>query len=270
MTRRAFTLVEVLVVIAIVSLLVSILLPGLGAARDRARLVSCLAMQRQMAIAWALYAGDHHDRAMPLAYWEGKDIGSGPHVFWWGTHGTTAMPPDFQRGFISPYMDAGLHERSPFECPAQAWGSYLPQGPAKAPTSTYGYNGYYLSPAKTPGWGATIGFRAWRRLADLAHPTRVLVFADAMLALDSEGKLVKNSALLDPPMLYEGGGWVANPFPTTAFRHARRGGAAGLAASVRGDLSAGVDAAGALAQGWIGSIGGEPGPWYVPDWKEWP
>ncbi len=272
MTRRAFSLVELLVVLAVVALLLALLLPGLGAAVSRARALACASSLKQLGVAWNLYAADFADRALPCAYWEAKDIGLGPQVFWWGSHGTSTEPPDFSRGFIAPYFDAPLHERSPLECPDQPWGSYLPQGPSQAPTSTYGYNGYFLSPAKTPGWGSGIAHRPWQRLADLARPSELLVFADAMLALDPQGLKVKNSALLDPPMLHSSGsGWTPNPFPTTAFRHARGRRAAGEAAALLGDaavrsLNARADW---LVQPWIGSVGSTPGPWHVPDWNLW-
>lgn len=58
MTRRAFTLVELLVTIAIVALLIAILLPALGQARHAARRVVCASNQHQIVIAMRSYLHD--------------------------------------------------------------------------------------------------------------------------------------------------------------------------------------------------------------------
>ena len=58
---RAFTLIELLVVISIISLLVAILLPALASARKTAIGVQCKANQRQLGVAYAVYAGDYDD-----------------------------------------------------------------------------------------------------------------------------------------------------------------------------------------------------------------
>ncbi len=266
-TRRAFTLIELLVVIAIIALLVGLLLPALSAARATARTTACMSNQRQMIAAWMLYSHDFKDRAMPLAYWSTQDIGTGPAIYWWGTN--QAGEVDQSRGFLTPYLTASLGIRSVYECPAQPWGTYRPQGAAKRPTSTYGYNGYYLSPAKTPGWGQEIEFRPWRRIFEIARPSDLLVFADTLLP----GSPVSNTALLDPPMLFDGSGWTSNESPTTAFRHSRQEGmlgtcvlshADGAVSAVRGNPNWAI-----VSSSYISSIGITNDPCYVPDWKCW-
>jgi prepilin-type N-terminal cleavage/methylation domain-containing protein len=264
---RAFTLIELLVTIALIALLLGLMAPSLARARDTARTAACLSNLRQMAAGWMLYAHDFHDRAMPLAYWSNADKGAGPVVYWWGASGKDFV--DHDRGFLTPYLAASHGPRSVYECPVQPWGSYKPQGKHSKPTSTYGYNGYYLSPSKTPGWGFEIGFRPWRRVSDIARPSDLLVFADTMLPTDTP----QNNALLDPPMLYGASGWYENESPTTSFRHSRQQELLGNCVNSRADGS--VHSVRSAPQ-WIkyskniiGSLGETNDPWYVPDWKSW-
>jgi prepilin-type processing-associated H-X9-DG protein/prepilin-type N-terminal cleavage/methylation domain-containing protein len=264
---RAFTLVELVVVISIIGLVIAIMLPSLGRARSKAKAIVCVSNVRQLGIAWTCYTGDYDGFAMPGAE-------TSKNIYWWGK--VKADGIDHKEGFIWPYLKSGLKEGGVYECPEQRFGSYGLQGkPLAEPddkkwiTSTYGYNGYYLSSPQS-GWPDTED-RPWQKIGTVKGPDKVFAFADTLIDLGLTGG-IKNTALLDPPDRYEKNGqicsWVKNEYPTTCFRHNDKVNVA----FVDGHCGS-MDLEGAQyvsARAKIGSAGVENSPHYVPDWREWP
>lgn len=264
---KAFTMIEILVIISVIALLMAILTPSLVKARKQAESVMCLSHIRQLGVAFMCYGLDFNDYAMPSYDPETTS-------YWWGRIESAGI--DHTRGFVWPYLQSNLMKNSVYECPSQKYGSYRLQGkPASVSdhpkwiTSTYGYNGYFLCPPQSP-W-MNIHHRPWKKLADITQPDQVIAFGDAMLDWDVSPLTtdLSNITLIDPPFILDSSGtaWVENTSPTTCFRHSEKAALLFVDGHCeKKDIDGGSYTS---PDALIGSVKGINTPHYVPDSEDW-
>lgn len=196
--RRAFTLLEVLTVTAIMAVLALVLFPVFTAARQAAKRSHCVSNFHQVTLATNLYLIDYDDRFMPAA------------------HSPMALHDAKQdRTWVQTLLPY-TRSFAPFQCPADHGVRPRPEGVFDqdlSPTDTYerfyeasmrsdiGFNYLYLSPVVKDGdeWQAEPKF-----ISQVETHTQTILFSDSVWARNERGlPYGGGNYLIVPPCRFE-------------------------------------------------------------------
>lgn len=215
---RAFTLVELLVVISIFGLLIAILLPSLRDAREQAKAALCLANQRSLSHGWHMYADENNDVSVPGRFFK-QSGGTGNPANWFDVGNGLKYRPRWvatmgkQVGIFAFNQPSTTNDRQDYvskvyHCPTVA--AWIDERNA-----AFGYNHQFLGNARQTNGK----YHNWP-----VNRSRIRTFAGTVLGGDCMGTAAGLPELQRKPYDPKGGdferlgnhGWTLDPPRLTA------------------------------------------------------
>ena len=192
--RTAFTFLELLVVIVIITLVVAMLAPAFARTRTNSKALQCLDNERQMAIGWIMYSGDNSGWLAPNS--DGTIAGkTSAHPAWvagWldsradvTDNTNTTMLLDHvmwpSGAFLGTYVG---NDATVFKCPADR-STALQGGVAMFRARSISMNGFVGNP--TRAYDGSAKYPAYHKLSQILSPAITFVILDEHPASINDG-----------------------------------------------------------------------------------
>ena len=198
-SRRAFTLLELLVVIASIAILAAMLLPALSKAKTKSQGISCMNNLRQMMLGWRMYPDDYRD--FLLASLPPGDASGRPN---WCTGGLDFsasasnwdVNQDLAKSPLMPYI--GKNSFAIWKCPADqatvtAGGKKLPRVRSNSMSQVFDFG----------SWLPNGPWRVYGKMSQIKLPAKTWVLVDEHPDSINDGWMITNptttNAWLDLP-----------------------------------------------------------------------
>jgi prepilin-type N-terminal cleavage/methylation domain-containing protein/prepilin-type processing-associated H-X9-DG protein len=210
--RTPYTLIEVLVVVAIISILAALLLPSLVRGKESAKRITCASNLRQLGIGAQMYWNDSGGKCFTTRTVQTN----GGVIHWCGWLDSTKpegqRPYDFTYGKLFPYVN-GSEIRL---CPSLNTGAHFKMKASNTVFFSYAYNGLSLSPPNGQSAPVDIG--------QVKQPVQTALFADAAQINDFQSPASAQNPMLEEWYYLDNPTNVGsvNYYPHGHFRHTHR------------------------------------------------
>ena len=186
-SSKGFTLLELLVVSAIIAILASIVLPALSRTKARGYTVVCLNNHRQLALAWNLYPADNEDALPPNMGVSGTadTVATGQNRNWannvmsWDLDPLNTNLHPVAAGGLGPYLSGVVQ---PFRCPSdrvlshtQKSAGWRERGRSYSMNAMLGNPGEFLKDGKNTN---NPTYKQFFRASEIPDPASIFVFID--------------------------------------------------------------------------------------------
>jgi prepilin-type N-terminal cleavage/methylation domain-containing protein/prepilin-type processing-associated H-X9-DG protein len=224
--QSGFTLIELMVVMAIIGVLAGLLLPALSRSKARAQAMVCMNNKKQMLWAWTMYSADNSSR---LAYNLQIDATRGS-----GGSGTSAMASPTSPNWVNNVMDWELnsdntnldfvnsansllapyvsYSANMYHCPAdQALSGVQRQAGWTSRVRSVSMNAMVGDPGGLLQAGANVNntnYQQFMKESDIVDPSAIFVFLDEHPDSINDGYflITENQTWNDLPASYHNGG----------------------------------------------------------------
>ena len=170
----AFTLVELLTVIAVIAILAALLLPALAAAKHQAWRTNCISNEKQLIIAWTIYTGDNAD-VLALNGGDSATTSLTPHLWvFGGNHGSpdTLTNQLYLTGQNYSLLSSLLPNAAIYKCPGDRsvwplWVTAL-RSISVPEIRSYGMNAFIAPATVITPINNNANFRVYRKFSQIA------------------------------------------------------------------------------------------------------